>query len=58
MGETTTDTRTGRAGHVRDRIEDYLAGRLESDAQVEFEAHLLACDACFTEYLLSTLDAL
>ncbi|MCE9634687.1 MAG: hypothetical protein K8T90_03190 [Planctomycetes bacterium] len=56
MSETTTDARTDGAGHVSLVTDDYLAGRLESDAQVAFEAHLIVCDRCFSAYLLRTLD--
>lgn len=54
--ETRTHERTG--GHVAAQMDEYLAGRLESDAEVAFEAHLLVCDECFPAYLIRTLDGL
>ena len=44
--------------HVHDRIDEFLAGRLDSEAETEFEAHLLACDACFAAYLARTIPEL
>lgn len=41
---------------MRTQIDDFLSGRLESEGEVAFEAHLLVCDACFTSYFVRTVD--
>ena len=51
-------TRETKDGHVHAQVDDYLDGRLGSEAEVAFEAHLLVCDACFSEYLLHTVDVI
>lgn len=51
-------TRRTAAAHVDSQVDDYLAGRLDSEAEVAFESHLLACDRCFPAYLIRTIDAL
>ncbi len=42
--------------HVKDRIEDYLAGVLEPDALESFEQHIRSCRSC-EEALRDTQDA-
>jgi putative zinc finger protein len=44
--------------HVCDRIEDFVARRLDPEAELAFEAHLLVCDECFSAYFLRTVEQL
>jgi hypothetical protein len=58
LGQTTTSTHERRDFHVRGRLEDFVAHRLDPSEEVAFEAHLLVCDDCFTAYLVRTMDDL
>jgi anti-sigma factor RsiW len=48
-------TRQAADTHVIDRIDDFLAGRLDPEAETAVEAHLLSCDECFARYMALTL---
>jgi hypothetical protein len=37
--------------HAASWIEDFAAGRLDPALDVEIQAHLVTCDACFAAYL-------
>lgn len=52
--DAAASSRTCR--EMRTQIDDFLSGRLESEGEVAFEAHLLVCDACFTSYFVRTVD--
>ena len=55
---TQTPTTTGQPtdGHIGDRIDAFLGGRLGTEAEIAFESHLVVCDSCFSTYLLRTVD--
>ncbi len=58
MGDLEMAARETTGGHVSAHVDAYLAGRLENEAEVAFEAHLLVCDACFSAYLARTMHTL
>ncbi len=43
--------------HVAAWLDDLVAGRLAGPVAADVEAHLLVCDACFAQYVLSVLGA-
>lgn len=54
--QTTPETGHQRDAHVGERIDAFLAGRLGTEAEIAFESHLVVCDACFSAYILRTVD--
>ncbi len=37
--------------HLAALLDDYAAGRLDSEREEDVEGHLLVCDACFAAYV-------
>lgn len=58
MTDRETVAREWTCADLRARVDDYLAGGLDPEAEVALEAHLVVCDACFTAYLVRTVDQL
>jgi hypothetical protein len=56
--ERETAAREWTCADLRAQVEHYLAGGLDPEAEVSFEAHLVVCDPCFTTYLVRTVDDL
>jgi len=51
-GAATNDRCAARFSRL---LDDYVAGRLDPEAETALGAHLLVCDRCFTEFITRTL---